>query len=850
MSTFPRLRSVPALLAALCLLAPASALPYAVSLTNQSTGEVVRWFKADVPFWLHPSCSSDLPAATCLSECKASFQTWQGKSCSTLKMSYAGASSNLKLVAVGYNANGKNEVAWIENSAWSYGKYVLGVTSPYFYTSGNQTGHITEADIAMNGYLQTWSTSGKTWSTDVRNVLVHEIGHFFGLQHNLYPNANNPETMAPTADPYMKSQTPEADDIAGLCYLYPAAGKTACSSNDDCPYVVVDTSQGEKYGGVIPCQGGSCGGQTAQVPPGQKKKLGETCANTLDCIQPLYCQPLSGSQAVCSQDCSPAAKNCPTGFECLPFQNDPNKGACVKGGGPTPPSKDNGQPCQNSGECKSQLCVNEGNGQFCRQPCAGDAQCPNGLKCSLFAGKNYGACFADTGPPPATKGNGEPCQSSSECKSDLCVGSGAVGECIQACGGANACPAGYACMKLSSGAGGCFKAGDKKLDEPCESSSDCAGGICAASEGKYVCSQPCDSKQPCPTTYTCYPLTGGGGACFKTPAKAGDGQPCEYSSDCQSGLCVGSGAAKCSQPCTTGKDQCGPGHLCIPLAGGGGACIKLGNKTSGQPCNGSTECASGSCIGLGGAGFVCTQACAKTADCDCGFECTTFQGGDKLCTKGKKIACVANGAGCSSSGECNSGVCLAGTCAATCSIYTGSQTCPAGSGCVRLKPDKPEGACAGKGGVGFGGACKQDADCVGLFCHAGLCGKPCSPFLPNACTFGLVCNPANGEVGNCGAPAAQPDPGLTDANGGTDAGTIPQFDAGRAGTDDGGIIGQDAGGTGGVTTDPPAEDGSFMLCSSGRRGEPHSLAWPLLLSGLALIGVRRRRTPQRARASR
>ena len=815
------------------LLAPAVALPYAVSLTNQNTGEVVRWFKSDVPFHLHPACSSDLPAQACLAECQASFQTWQGKTCSTLKMSYAGQSANTKLVAVGYNANGKNEVAWIENAAWSYGKYVLGVTSPYFYTSGPQTGHITEADIAMNGYLQSWSTSGKTYSTDVRNVLVHEIGHFFGLQHNLYPNVNNPETMAPTADPYMKSQTPEADDIAGLCYLYPASGKTTCSSNDDCPYVMVDTSQGEKYGGVIPCKGGSCGGQTAQVPPGSKK-LGDPCANSSDCTTPLYCQPMSGSQAVCSQDCSPAAKNCPSGFQCMPFQNDPSKGACIKGSGPTPPTKDIGQPCTASSECKSNLCVNEGNGQFCRQPCTTDGQCPSGQKCSLFAGKNYGACFADDGPPPATKNDGEPCQSSGECKSNLCVGSGSSGECIKGCSSSSPCPAGYACMKLSSGAGGCFKAGTKKLGETCEAPSDCAGGLCAASEGKYVCSQPCSDAKPCPAGHTCYPLSGGGGGCFEAPAKSGDGAKCEYSSDCQSGLCVGSASdAKCVQPCTADKKQCGPGFLCVPLSGGGGACLPLGSKKAGTPCDKPTDCASGMCMGLGSSGFVCTQSCGKTADCNCGFECTTYQSGEKFCVAGKKAACVANGGGCSNDAECVSDICAAGQCATTCSIFSGGQTCPAGTGCVRLHPGKPEGACVKKGFVGFGGACTADVDCIGLFCHAGKCGKPCSPFLPNACTLGLVCNPANGDVGNCGAPTPPVDAGSTAATDGGGNG-VP-IDAGS-------VIEADAGGTGGgiANPEPPPEDDLAGLCSASRRGAPGSLAWPLLLAVGLVLGWRQR----------
>ncbi|MBP47300.1 MAG: hypothetical protein CMH53_05125, partial [Myxococcales bacterium] len=198
------------LLAALVTLNAEYGHTASISMTKGNTGAIVKWKKIPVSFQLHPACSADLKnTVDCLNEVRKSFQIWEPPTCSNLKFTEGPASYNLKLTSVGGNTNGKNEFAWIETNAWIYGTYVLGVTSPVFTVSGPNNGGIFEADIAMNGYLQTWTISGKDYTTDVMNVSVHEIGHLFGLQHNLYPTQGKPETMAPTADPFMGSKTPE-----------------------------------------------------------------------------------------------------------------------------------------------------------------------------------------------------------------------------------------------------------------------------------------------------------------------------------------------------------------------------------------------------------------------------------------------------------------------------------------------------------------------------------------------------------------------------------------------------------------------------------------------------------------
>lgn len=800
------IRVLSALFAVAVGVMPAQVDAYSVSMTNKNSGKIVRWNKTTLPFWLHPSCSTDVATAGCLAECRASFKTWEGHACSTLAFADQGMSSSKQLTAVGFNANDKNEVAWIENNAWTYGKFVLGVTSPYFYTTGSQAGAITEADIAMNGYQQTWAISGKAFTTDVRNVLVHEIGHFFGLQHNLYPNSSNPETMAPTADNYLKSQTPEQDDINGLCYLYPKAGSYPCKEQKDCPYVNVDGPQGEYYAGQISCNSGACGGTSAPIQQGGGK-LGDACQNAIDCDKPLFCQPLSGAQAVCSQNCNPQSSgSCPAGFACYAYQNQPTNGACIKGqtGGAT--KKNVGDTCADHAECKTQMCLALDGKLACQQPCTSDSQCGTGQKCGLFQGKTYGACTADTGgTTPTKKGVGQVCFASSECSSGLCVGNGGnSGLCTQSCGSGSACPSGKACVQLQSGKGACLDAGSTKIGDACSKSSDCADGMCVASAGKYVCTKACSKTSDCPTTYDCYSLSSGAGGCFKGPSKQPDGGKCQGSTDCNSGLCVGDAGADgaCVQPCA-GDSQCQNGYTCSSLSGGGGFCEKLGDKALGDACGKDTDCASGDCVGLGGK-FVCVATCTAPVDCPCGFECTTFQSGSKYCAAGKKLACVADGGGCSDDGECTSDKCVNSLCVPTCSIFSGDALCPNGKGCVRLEAGKPLGVCSTKGPGDFGAKCGNDTFCKALFCHKGLCTKSCNPFGPNACGFGLVCEVADGEVGRCTVPTSTaPDAG---ASGGGDAQTS---DAAGSGSSSGGSS------SGSSSSDTTSSDTSASGSSSG-----------------------------------
>jgi len=641
------LRHGAAVLLSLALFAPPSARAFSIMLSDGDDGALVRWPTNVLTYKVSPACSADLPSASCLQAVDDSFAAWLGQACSSIqfqKDTSAWTNTNLQLSAFGYQ-NFKNEIAWIEDSRWVYGRYVLGVTAPYFNPSN---GNISEADIVFNGYHETWTLAGADWSTDVKNVAVHEIGHFFGLQHVLYGYASaNPPTMAPEADPYMKSRTPEADDLAGVCFLYPQ-GTYACASNANCPAVVADGANGEYYAGQLTCDAQKrCGGISNDVPVGTAQ-LGQSCVGSGDCVGGMTCYPVAGSSGVCASDCTTSPDNCPSGFECVPYETLPSQGLCFEGfGGGT---KSIGEACSSSAECVTNLCAPDIGGPRCRQPCNVSSNCPSGQTCSPIPGSAFGACVDGGGSSNGDKVNGTPCESADECASGLCAGSGVTFTCAQQCGGgAGNCPNGYTCLPLQGGGGGCFRSEDKGTGESCESGLDCASGLC-----------------------------------FEGP----DG------------------------------------------------------------------------------GGWCSGRCATTPDCPCGMVCEDLQYYDdddvlvteRLCNLGEPVGCLPRGTPCSRDEECAGGACFRGVCEVACSALLGGGGCASGQGCARLDDTTIDGVCSAPGANADGAPCGQDNACRSLFCHDHRCETACNP-VASTCGLGRVCQPiGGGQIGVCAEAVVEPGP--------------------------------------------------------------------------------------------
>jgi hypothetical protein len=87
---------------------------------------------------------------------------------------------------------------------------------------GTKSGRVVGADIEVDSANHALTLSDSAPSYDLLSVLTHESGHVLGLDHTLvdgatmYREYNGPNERDPLA-----LRTLEADDIAGICEIYP-----------------------------------------------------------------------------------------------------------------------------------------------------------------------------------------------------------------------------------------------------------------------------------------------------------------------------------------------------------------------------------------------------------------------------------------------------------------------------------------------------------------------------------------------------------------------------------------------------------------------------------------------------
>ena len=316
--------------------------------------------RAPVTYEINRAGSDDIDDGSDAEAIRAAVRAWTCAPNSALSVK---ESTEDGLAAVDLT-DGRNTLFWDENDEYGLGEGTLGVTIGDALEGSART----NADIVFNG-AYTWSTDDRPSGTDVGSIAVHELGHFFGLDHPC-DGSSPDETNCNGADRAVMTpvwsgdidRAPRPDDEAGIQALYPAGdGHTS-----------------------------SC------APPFGK---GERCACDGECDQGLVCVPAAGAEkSVCTSPCAADASDCGDGYACvldLPEGDAPAPGVCVKAEGGEKPD---GSVCATDGECAAGTCLlNITLGRnICRRGCTTDSDCTSGGACfdnvCLGAFAAEGAC--------------------------------------------------------------------------------------------------------------------------------------------------------------------------------------------------------------------------------------------------------------------------------------------------------------------------------------------------------------------------------------------------------------------------------------------------------------------------
>lgn len=285
-----RARRLAAALAAMALARPADAY---VRSSDDRTGAELFWPVPVVPYLvsdarpvvMSPTCEAGASGDPAIEAARAGFSAWR-QGCSDLELVYAG---RIPEIRTGLGGTGENLVVF--RKGWCRAqlpantpclldpdvdcggiydcfedtspddRFIVALTSVLY---DPETGRIVDADIEVNGWdgqaggALSGGTSGPPhgwyftcdkqdgWSActtygqagcyyvDLQNTVTHEVGHFIGLAHPCEAGtctpALEPVTMYPqTAPGDIEKRTLHADDVAGVCAIYPERG-SGCSS--------------------------------------------------------------------------------------------------------------------------------------------------------------------------------------------------------------------------------------------------------------------------------------------------------------------------------------------------------------------------------------------------------------------------------------------------------------------------------------------------------------------------------------------------------------------------------------------------------------------------------------------
>ncbi len=186
----------------------------------------LKWSRFPVRYFVSDRGVPGVAAWQLQAAADRAFQTWAGVATAQVSASFVGYTA-----APPFEEDGLSVIGFLDRPEMTR---VLGATT---FLVDSTNGEILEADIYLNAAFP-WSVAaaGEAGKFDVESILVHEIGHLFGLGHSaigeteLRPTGGRRVIAAETvmfpvafAAGSIEGRRLAADDLAGISDLYPAA---------------------------------------------------------------------------------------------------------------------------------------------------------------------------------------------------------------------------------------------------------------------------------------------------------------------------------------------------------------------------------------------------------------------------------------------------------------------------------------------------------------------------------------------------------------------------------------------------------------------------------------------------
>jgi hypothetical protein len=551
-----------------------------------------------------------------------------------------------------------------------------------------------------------------------------------------------------------------------------------CDGNGDCVYRQGSLTCGaEDTDGAETCMGDSVCNDDGQCVPLTTPDCGNFTPDEIVCTADAATQE-------CHADCTlqNVTVNCVEGALC-------ESGSCVTIG------LENGDACQEDGECSSNHCANGfccQSGECCvdatdcstslcvNSACAADHRCVynfTGFSCGMEDPDDGDTCTGDnrcdgagncvalsicdaeyawdpSADEPYTCGTGvavETCYEAGSCVNAGYCNDGydcVEGDCVfvgmangGACTDSNQCGSGYCDGDFCCPTGDCCAEDSDCTDTTCNAESFCdADNMCQPAASDFCGYEDQDGDPPCVGDNRC----DGVGNCV--PMTACDGA---YAWDGGSVTCsVGIVNQTCWDECFSPTDgRCNDGFDCSEA----GDCVAFGPGPDGWTCENNSECESGNC----GDNNICCPAgkecCSDVSECD-GSQCVTAYCTGNFACDYQPLACgveddvdePGNGSGtCTGTQRCNGeGDCVDVDLCLGAYAADETYTCQGGAvaedcyeSCSTSRQCNDDATCSAEflcvDKSDNGGPCEQNSDCLSNYCTSAT--QIC-------CDAGICCN--------------------------------------------------------------------------------------------------------------